>query len=115
MSAKETVIEMLQGKIKIWRRDGFVCLMIDDGMTTATVSLNEGQAETLAHQLDPTARQLNDTFNALAVGHALEKQRLQDGNERIGAWLAAALDDPTVCEEMKADIRAWFEMKDTSH
>ena len=66
-----------------------------------------GQA--LANQLDPVQRQLGDTFNALAVGHALEKQRLQDGNERIGKWLSAALDDPSVCSEMKADIRTWFE------
>lgn len=27
----------------------------------------------------------------------------------IGRWLSAALDDPQVCEEMKADIRAWFD------
>jgi hypothetical protein len=26
----------------------------------------------------------------------------------IGAWLSAALDDPAVCEAMKADIRRWF-------
>lgn len=29
--------------------------------------------------------------------------------ERIGRWLSAALDDPNVCDEMKADINAWFE------
>jgi hypothetical protein len=28
---------------------------------------------------------------------------------KLGFWLFAALDDPDVCEEMKADIRAWFE------
>lgn len=27
---------------------------------------------------------------------------------KLGAWLSAALDDPTVCEAMKADIREWF-------
>jgi hypothetical protein len=26
----------------------------------------------------------------------------------LGKWMAAALDDPQVCEEMKADIRRWF-------
>lgn len=26
----------------------------------------------------------------------------------LGKWLSAALDDPSVCEEMKADVRAWF-------
>lgn len=29
--------------------------------------------------------------------------------ERIGSWLAAALEDPNVCAEMKADIKAWFD------
>lgn len=28
---------------------------------------------------------------------------------RIGMWLSAALDDPAVCAEMKADINEWFE------
>ena len=27
----------------------------------------------------------------------------------VGSWLSAALDDPKVCAEMKADINAWFE------
>lgn len=26
----------------------------------------------------------------------------------LGAWMSAALDDPNVCEAMKADIREWF-------
>lgn len=27
----------------------------------------------------------------------------------IGAWLSAALDDPNVCDDMKTDIREWFD------
>lgn len=30
-------------------------------------------------------------------------------NQRIGKWLSAALDDPNVCADMKADIAAWFD------
>lgn len=26
----------------------------------------------------------------------------------MGKWMSAALEDPNVCDEMKADIRAWF-------
>jgi len=26
----------------------------------------------------------------------------------VGGWLSAALDDPNVCEQMKADINRWF-------
>lgn len=28
---------------------------------------------------------------------------------RIGSWLAAALDDPAVCQAMRDDIREWME------
>ncbi len=27
---------------------------------------------------------------------------------KLGAWMSAALDDPAVCDAMKADIREWF-------
>lgn len=30
-------------------------------------------------------------------------------SERLGVWLSAALEDPGVCEEMKRDIRSWFD------
>ena len=30
-------------------------------------------------------------------------------NYKIGWWLSAALEDPEVSTEMKADINAWFE------
>jgi hypothetical protein len=33
---------------------------------------------------------------------------LREANQRLGSWMAAALDDPQVCAEMKADITAWF-------
>ena len=29
-------------------------------------------------------------------------------DDRIGKWLSAALEDPTTCAEMRADIDAWF-------
>jgi hypothetical protein len=32
-------------------------------------------------------------------------------DDAIGRWLSAALEDPNVCAEMKADINAWFEAK----
>lgn len=34
--------------------------------------------------------------------------RLRAANERLGRWMSAALDDPRVCAEMKADIHNWF-------
>jgi len=32
-----------------------------------------------------------------------------EADYRIGKWLSAALGDPKVCDEMKADINAWIE------
>jgi len=61
-----------------------------------------------------TDKELAKIFNALAVGHALEKHQLQDGNERIGRWMSAALEDPQVCEEMKTDVRAWFAAQEST-
>lgn len=36
----------------------------------------------------------------------LEKKRKAD--QQIGAWLSAALHDPSVCPSMKDDINEWF-------
>lgn len=33
---------------------------------------------------------------------------LVDACEKLGSWMSAALDDPKVCDAMKADIRNWF-------
>ena len=38
-----------------------------------------------------------------------EVKRLRSGMEAVGPWLSAALDDPGVCAEMKADIAKFFE------
>lgn len=36
------------------------------------------------------------------------KRPLVEKDIEIGRWLSAALDDPKVCEEMKEDIKEWF-------
>ena len=36
-------------------------------------------------------------------------------DEKIGAWLAAALDDPKVCPTMKFDINCWLDSKAWGH
>lgn len=45
-----------------------------------------------------------------AIG--MESQRDEGGDAdvwAVGSWLSAALDDPKVCEDMKNDIREWFD------
>ena len=34
--------------------------------------------------------------------------QMRAANDRLGAWMSAALDDPKVCQAMKDDINAWF-------
>lgn len=43
------------------------------------------------------------------IAMARAGQRAVDAAPKIGAWLSAALEDPNVCDEMKADIRSWVE------
>jgi hypothetical protein len=38
-----------------------------------------------------------------------ERDRKKQADYRIGAWLSAALEDPSVCQSMKDDINEWFE------
>ena len=35
-------------------------------------------------------------------------QRAVMASTSLGAWMSAALDDPAVCDAMKADIQEWF-------
>jgi hypothetical protein len=37
-----------------------------------------------------------------------ERDRKKQADYRIGAWLSAALEDPSTCQSMKDDINEWF-------
>jgi len=41
--------------------------------------------------------------------------RKRDADLKIGAWLSAALEDPTTCQSMKDDINEWFECTPQVH
>lgn len=45
---------------------------------------------------------------AFATAEAASGAGEREASDRLGAWLSAALDDPKVCDAMKADIEAWF-------
>ena len=49
----------------------------------------------------------HDLRTLLALVEAGE--RMREANEALGSWMSAAMDDPSVCDAMKADIRRWFE------
>ncbi len=42
------------------------------------------------------------------AGHRAGVAQVIVANEKVGAWLSAALEDPKVCKEMKTDIEEWF-------
>jgi hypothetical protein len=48
-------------------------------------------------------------FVPAALTAPAENARDGKATENVGRWLAAALDDPQVCQEMKNDILAWME------
>src|SRR5262245_3440359 len=57
-----------------------------------------------------------DTFadDLAALLRRQPKQRLLEACDGVGKWLSAALDDPKVCDEMKADINAFFSALEAS-
>lgn len=54
---------------------------------------------------EETAQKLHSYIHLRA---AASRPATQQTTSKLGAWLAAALDDPNVCAEMKADIEAWM-------
>ena len=58
--------------------------------------------------MEITAGDLRRASRFFDAGKLSASQSKPDIESGIGRWLSAALDDPAVCAEMKADIRAWF-------
>jgi hypothetical protein len=40
-------------------------------------------------------------------------ERAEAASDNLGSWMAAALDDDLVCDEMKSAINDWFNARDT--
>ena len=59
--------------------------------------------------LDNLERELDQNINDIDGAPRCPKITDGDATYRVGRWLSAALDDPQVCDEMKADILAWME------
>jgi len=62
----------------------------------------------------PSWRQRNGDKRAApggrVPGDVFDMQYPSPHTNKIGSWLSAALDDPGVCEDFKADIRDWFDV-----
>ena len=70
-------------------------------------------AQAVKEAKDTQLRILSDMFAESSTKVDKGKDKLE-AELKIGDWLSAALDDPNVCEEMKADILDWLTYVDTS-
>jgi hypothetical protein len=52
--------------------------------------------------------EIKTSYERAVEAEANDTATAADASNKIGSWLSAALDDPHVCAEMKADIHAWF-------
>jgi len=71
-------------------------------MTTPAAAL----ADAMEHMFWCREQAADLLHRLAAAGWRVMNMEIIDG---IGKWLSAALDDPNVCAEMKADIRRFFE------
>jgi hypothetical protein len=71
--------------------------------------ISRHRADVAWSQIAPTAYQLADALivHRETAAEAREAE-LRETPKKVGWWVSAALDDPNVCAEMKADIAAWF-------
>lgn len=53
-------------------------------------------------------RSITERAQLAIIGAGDTSELLISASDHLGRWMSAALDDPTVCDEMKADIQAWF-------
>ena len=54
---------------------------------------------------------LTDRHEKTVLNYCEQVTALKTACDLVGKWLSAALDDPKVCDEMKADIRKAFELR----
>ena len=77
--------------------------------------------EEAVYLLNPTDEDMQKKAGVYRVVTALEKlkdvkpNRKRDADLKIGAWLSAALEDPSTCQSMKDDINEWFECTPQVH
>lgn len=83
------------------------------GAEEAAYAWLEGKYLNVETGHDPADRDFDqeemvEAFLAGLVARTKAQGRTTMASAKLGPWLAAALDDPAVCDEMKADIREWF-------
>lgn len=86
-----------------WAGQACRCPRLDLSESQAVANLEVNLAEARRRIRELQAEKTTLSERACAVNRAALK---------LGAWMSAALDDPKVCDEMKADIRAWMDTID---
>lgn len=77
-----------------------------DALCRAVLEMDRALAQQAEQDIADRAREALTSAAALPAGAAVVLVAKFDA---VGKWLSAALDDPSVCKEMKDDINALFE------
>jgi hypothetical protein len=93
----------------------------DDAIEAARAVLQMWDDAQVDHRGEPVLLNQADAYYRLYKGKSSLFEQLRaalaarplappsEAADNLGKWLSAALDDPAVCEAMKADVRAWFD------
>lgn len=80
----------------------FVARMLAESERDPKIFILQNEADRLARAA------IEAIHGATEVGVEPARDRVIMASVKLGKWLSAALDDPAVCEAMKADIHEWF-------
>jgi hypothetical protein len=85
-------------------------MMTQDTHTVEQVALaiHEARFASPKHPRTPEPMDATDEEYCLRLARAAIEALPARTDDPLGKWMSAALDDPNVCEAMKADIREWF-------
>lgn len=120
-----TGLEITAEKIS-WQISGAHIISNEDLFRSESQAMERARVLFEMHEREHILKKEKDTktwaWNATYHRRAIKAQRrspegiskmssaeLKAANDRIGKWLSAALDDAAVCQEMKSDIKAWFD------
>ena len=101
-----------------WRNDESNTGVASDDESNTDVAENKHIKSEQMHNTKGELKYDFETGEPLVDGYPLYSglpNRKRDADLKIGAWLSAALEDPSTCQSMKDDINEWFECTPEAH
>ena len=75
----------------------------------ASILTSDGIVYTVAESWHQVAQMMVDPYSADFAKGQSAVRTMGDVEQKLGAWMSSALDDPAVCDAMKDDVRQWFD------